>query len=167
MGIKKFRLFLPSDVEKEEKWLTDMSKQGYQFYKYGFFIYYFEEDRSHSYVYQIDFNTADEDYFQLFEDAGWQHVESVIQSFHYFRTDPDQADIRKLYSDKESVKETYQRMLHFYLIFFAMLIVLLLGNIALWKGYAMQIFTTSFVSAVLILYIYLFFALKRKIKYYQ
>lgn len=165
--IKKFRLFLPSDVEKEEQWLTEMSAQGYHFFKLRLGTYYFEEDSNHSYVYQIDFNNYDEEYAQLYKDAGWEQVESFLNSFHYFRSEANQTGVQKIYSDKESTKDTYLRIMKFYLIFFIFLIIAMISNILTWKGEPIQFIAISIVAITLVLYIYIFFALKRKISFYQ
>ncbi|MCR2822212.1 DUF2812 domain-containing protein [Lederbergia panacisoli] len=167
MTVKKFKLFTPSNVHKEEQWLTEMSQKGLHFTKYRLGMYYFEEEPNYSYVYQIDFRDADDDYFQLYKDAGWDHVESFIQKFHYFRMPANQENIKKIYSDRESVKETFQRMIQFYLVMFLALLGCQAGLIATWKGYVFQIIAASLVGLVFILYLYVFFTLKRKIDYYK
>lgn len=167
MAIKKFKLFLASDVQKEEQWLTEMSSKGLHFTKYRLGMYYFDEDPSQAYVYQIDFREADDDYFQLYEDAGWHHVESFINKFHYFRTGAEKEGVNKIYSDKESVKETLQRMMKFYIGIFFAIIASGLAVILTWKGYTSQIIVVSLLSLVLVLYLYLFFGLKRRIDFYK
>ncbi|MBS4201841.1 DUF2812 domain-containing protein [Bacillus sp. FJAT-49732] len=167
MTVKKFKLFLASDVEKEEQWLTELSSKGLHLIKYRLGLYYFEEDPNHSYVYQIDFRDADDDYFQLYKDTGWEHIESFIQKFHYFRTPANKESLKKLYSDRESVKETFQRMVQFYMVIFFAMIVSQLGLILTWKGYVIQIVVASLVAFIFIIYLYLFFALKRKIDFYK
>ncbi|MBS4196776.1 DUF2812 domain-containing protein [Lederbergia citri] len=167
MTVKKFKFFLASDLEKEEQWLTEMSRNGLHFTKYRLGMYYFEEDPNHSYVYQIDFRDADEDYFQLYKDSGWENIESFIGKFHYFRMPADQENIKKIYSDRESVKEAFQRMSQFYLIIFIAMIGCQAGLVATWKGYVFQIVAASLVGLVFILYLYVFYTLKRKIDYYK
>lgn len=167
MTIKKFKLFLASDVQKEEQWLTEMSRKGLHFTKYRMGMYYFDEDPNHSYVYQIDFREADDDYFQLYGDAGWHHVESILNKFHYFRIEAEKEGKKKIYSDKESVKETFQRMMSFYLVLFFGMIASGLAIILTWKGYISQIIVISFLTLVLVLYLYLFFGLKKRIDFYK
>ena len=167
MIVKKFRLVLASDIDKEEEWLNELSRQGLQLVKFRWGVYYFEKDSNHSYVYQIDFNEGNDEYFQLYEDAGWKYVDHFINMFHYFRTEVGSEGLKKIYSDKESVKETYQRMFKFYLIIFMAMIVSQVGLFATWKGLPIQVFTLCIVSFVVVVYVCLFFALKRKIDYYQ
>lgn len=169
--IKKFRLFIASNVEKEEQWLTEMSRQGKHFYKHRLGMYYFEEDPNNSYVYQIDFlHDVDAEYFQLYQDAGWEHVNTPFSSmklFHYFRTNANRSEVKKIYSDRKSVKESYQRMMSLYIAIFCCLILSQVGLIISWQGYLIQIISAVLVGFVLLLYIYLLIALKRKINFYR
>ncbi|MFD2630371.1 DUF2812 domain-containing protein [Oceanobacillus kapialis] len=168
MAIKKFRLFLASGLEKEEQWLTEMSAKGLHMKKYKLGFYTFEEDPNKAFVYQIDFQRlATEDYMQLYEDAGWEHVNHSIHLFHYFRTEASNDSVTKIYSDYESVRESYKGMMRFYLILFALLLLSQLSGWLTWKGYALQIFTMALSVSVAILYIYMLIALKRKINFYK
>lgn len=171
MTIKRFRLFLASDVEKEEKWLTEMSSKGFHFYKFRLGMYYFYENPRESYVYQIDFQQdTDEEYFQLYQDADWEHMNSSftpLKLFHYFRTEANRPGIKKLYSDKESVKESYRRMMSLYTTIFCLLIVSQLGMILTWRGHVIQIIILVLAGSALLLYIYLLLTFKRKIDFYR
>jgi hypothetical protein len=65
-------------------------------------MYYFEEDTSVPYVYQIDFlQGADTAYYQLYKDVGWEHVMMYWNIFHYFRIQANQQGIKKIYSDNQ------------------------------------------------------------------
>ncbi|WP_430789614.1 DUF2812 domain-containing protein [Virgibacillus flavescens] len=171
MTVKRFRLFIASDVQKEEKWLTEMSRRGLHFYKYRFGIYYFEESPDESYIYQIDFlQSPGNDYFQLYKDAGWENINNAynwLKLFHYFRTEADNPGMKKIYSDKESVKESYQRMLTMYITIFCCILISQIGIVLTWRGYVFQIAISILVVSILLLYIYLFISLKRKINFYR
>ncbi|WP_158591752.1 DUF2812 domain-containing protein [Oceanobacillus halophilus] len=167
MGIKKFRFFLASDIEKEEAWLTEMSRQGLHFYKYKFGMYYFEEDPNVSYVYQTDFHQqVDDAYFQLYKDASWEHVTSYIDSFHYFRTKTDNPGIKKIYSDAESAVESLKRMMKMYMAIFLSLIVIQIALLLMWRGSIIDYFSNGIVFSVILLYVYLLSTLRKRIKYY-
>ncbi|MEK3889131.1 DUF2812 domain-containing protein [Bacillus sp. FSL K6-3431] len=166
MTIKKFKLFLASSIEKEEKWLTEMSRKGLHLKQYRLFTYYFDEYPDESYIYQIDFREADDDYFQLYQDAGWQYVDSSINRFHYFCTKADKEGSKKIYSDSESVKVTLQRMMAFYIAIFFAMITSQIGLIVTWKGWTIQVIVAVFIAVVIILYLYMLYTLKRKINFY-
>lgn len=162
--IKKVKFFLASDVHKEEQWLCEMSQQGYHLVKFRFFTYYFEEDKSNSYIYQIDFGNPDADYNQLLSDAGWEYVSGFISKFHYFRKNSKSSGPKKLYSDKESIKASYQQMMRFYISLFILLCFSQLPLFIGWSGYLVQKIAIGICIPVILLYIYLFFALNKKIK---
>lgn len=165
--IKKRKAFLAPDLEKETKWLTEMSEKGLQFYQYTAFTYYFEENKEQSFVYQVDFQEATEEYFDLYKDAGWEYVSSSSNAFHYFRTDKQNAKKNPIYTDTESMKNLYQRMLTFYGILFLVLFVSMMGNFLNWKGLWLQKALLVLVIIVGILYLWLFASLYRKIKKYD
>ncbi|MFD1851717.1 DUF2812 domain-containing protein [Oceanobacillus bengalensis] len=169
MAIKKFRFFLASNIEKEEAWLTEMSQNGYHFTKYKYGFYYFEQDAAVSYVYQTDFRQdTDEVYFQLYKDAGWQHMMSYLESFHYFRTEADKSGFKKIYSDPESVAESLQRMMNMYVAIFLSLIAIQSGLFLMWDNSGLvSIISSTIVFSVILLYVFLLFSIKRKINYYR
>ncbi|SHF72160.1 DUF2812 domain-containing protein [Ornithinibacillus halophilus] len=168
MTIKKFKIFLASNIEKEEKWLTEMSNKGLHLTKYRLMTYYFEEDPNNSYVYQTDFRPeADEDYFQLYRDAGWEYVDDAVNLFHYFRKDNREQGVKKIYSDKESVKESYSRMMRFYITLFLLVLLTQVGLFATWRGLWVQYLSLGIVLPVVILYVFLLFSLRRRVKFYN
>lgn len=166
MTVKRFKIFLAPSVDKEEQWLTDMSRKGFHFIKYGLFTYTFDENPNKSFVYQIDFREADEEYMQLCKDAGWEYTDSAVKKFHYFRRETNESGVENIYSDGESVKESFQRMMKFYLIFFIFLLTSQIGLFLTWKGQLYQVIMAVFIMLVIILYLYIFISLKRKIDFY-
>ena len=60
--IVKHKWFWAWQDDKEEEWLSDMSKQGYHLSKPGFFgRYEFEQREPRNYVYRMDFMTGKKD----------------------------------------------------------------------------------------------------------
>ncbi|MCM3611764.1 DUF2812 domain-containing protein [Planococcus sp. MERTA32b] len=164
---KKFKISLANDMDKEEQWLTEMSAKGYHCYKYRPFTYYFEEDPTRSYVYQVDFQSSNDEYFELYKQAGWEHVHTAMESFHYFRAPKDVIGDKRIYSDPTSIKNMYQRMLMFYSIIFICMLVAQAGLLLNWDATFFSILSLTIVSAVIILYIYLFIRLLQKMKKYD
>jgi len=162
--MKKLKFFLASEIDKEAEWLTDMSEQGLHFYKYKFPFYYFEEDPNTSYVYQTDFPESEvqDDYFRLYEDAGWEHVTVVLESFHYFRAEKDKIGEKRIYTDPDSLKALYERMLRFYLLLFLVVMVAQIGMLLTWQGWLFQKVALGLVIVVVVLYAILFIRLLRK-----
>jgi hypothetical protein len=167
MTVRKFKLFLSTNIEKEEQWLTEMSRNGLQLKKYQFFSYVFEEDSTKSYSYQIDFRQeAKKDYFQLYEDAGWERVTDAIGIFHYFRTDTNKNG-RKLYSDNESIQDSYRRMIGFYWLIFILFLVSQMGVFISWEGHLYQYIFAVVDVVIVAIYLYLFYALNKRINFYR
>lgn len=165
--VKKFRLTLAYDLDKESEWLTKMSANGFHFFKYSWGFYYFEEDQSISYIYQTDFQTADDEYFDLYAQTGWEHVQTEMGSYHYFRADKNAIGDKRIYSDPASVKGMYQRMLLFYATIFICILVALAGMLLNWKPTFLSALSLGIVSAVVVLYLFLFIQLIQKIVKYN
>ncbi|WP_257128294.1 DUF2812 domain-containing protein [Priestia megaterium] len=61
--------------------------------------------------YSLDFQeNADDEYFLLFKDAGWQHVCSEGNAMHIFSAPPG---TKPIYSDIETIIDRYKREKHF------------------------------------------------------
>lgn len=162
--IKKFKLSLANDIEKEAKWLTEMSANGFHFFKYKWGFYYFEEDHSKSYIYQADFQEASDEYFELYKEAGWEHIHTEVMQFHYFRADKIAIGDKRIYSDPASIKAMYKRMFFFYITIFLCMIVAQTGLLITWDGNILSTFALVLVTAVLLLYFYLFIKLLQQMK---
>ncbi|HAM81919.1 DUF2812 domain-containing protein [Ornithinibacillus bavariensis] len=169
MAKRKFRLFLGSDVGKEEEWLTEMSRNGLHLQKYQLFSYTFEEDPEKSYVYQIDFQqNVKDDYLQLYKDAGWEYVTNAINAFHYFRTETSNKEVRKLYSDKESIRDSFNRMIRFYVTIFLCFLVsqlgIFTGLFTSWKSYPFFYTIVGVDAVVIVLYVYVLLSLRKRVQ---
>lgn len=162
--MKKFKLSLANDIEKEAIWLTEMSAKGFHFFKYKWGFYYFEEDPAKSYIYQTDFQEANDEYFELYKEAGWEHMHTEVMQFHYFRADKNAIGDQRIYSDPASVKGMYKRMFLFYTIIFLCMVVAQIGLLLTWNGDLFSKFALAFVTAVLLLYVYLFIKLFQQMK---
>ncbi|CEG23782.1 hypothetical protein BN1080_02787 [Planococcus massiliensis] len=165
--MKKFNFTLAYDIEKEAKWLTDMSAKGFHFYKYRWGFYYFEENPSKSYIYQTDFQEASDEYFELYQEAGWEHIQTEIGQYHYFRADKNSIGDQRIYSEPASIKGMYKRMLVFYAVIFLCLVVSQIGILLTWNGNLLSTSVAIFAGAVILLYIYLFIKLLRQMRRYE
>ncbi|MGB3161622.1 MAG: DUF2812 domain-containing protein [Carnobacterium sp.] len=120
--MKKFKYFF--NLDKEEKWLNEMAKQGKVLsgkdFKYTFDQVNIKEKRI-----KIDYRTFKskkdlEDYILLFEDSGWQHLAGNKNSGkQYFMKKDAHAD-GDIFSDQLSKAERYKRMADVWLSLAAM-----------------------------------------------
>lgn len=94
------------NLEKEEKWLREKSEKGLQLYKVHLGRYYFKEDKSVKYKYQIQllniFNIGDENnkYISFLEEMGVELVDRLWM-WGYFRQ-LDNEDSFEMFSDIDS-----------------------------------------------------------------
>ena len=115
MKLKQRRIFLAWQHEKEEQWLNEMSKQGYQLAKVDFINYQFEEDHRHSFEHQLvyvgekysDDQALDSQVFSKDE-----HVEHVLTAngWAYLRRNADLGKF-ELYADIASKVKNYSNVM--------------------------------------------------------
>lgn len=82
ISMRKFKMFI--DYDKEEKWLNEMAKKGYEL-KSVFLGYKFHYINPKDSIIRIDYRTFSDkrnfvDYCTLFEDSGWKHIAGTRSS---------------------------------------------------------------------------------------
>jgi hypothetical protein len=102
------------NYEKDESWLTDLSTQGLHLVKPGVFRNRFEKDSTVRYVYRMDYQKISgkdklDEYKALFEDSGWEHVDSLF-GWHYFRKPFREGESFDIYTDRLSLKLLFRRV---------------------------------------------------------
>ena len=103
----KIRFFTIADYEEEEIWLRRQHKSGWKLVKTVlpcFFI--FESCTPEDVVYRLDYknNTENSDYFQLFQDYGWEYFNRCA-GWLYFRKPVSETDTEQdieIFSDDSS-----------------------------------------------------------------
>lgn len=116
-------------IEREEKWLSKMAKEGWVLEKvkitfWGIKTYFFKKIEPTDSVYRIDYKRNKEDmkqYVELFEDSGWSKIASEFElsknktsSMHYFVHMGNSAEI---YTNEETKAGLYMRLLYLALIY--------------------------------------------------
>lgn len=109
--MRKFKYFF--DLDKEEKWLESMAKQGYHLDDASF-SYKFHSGKSENAIIKIDYRRFKKqvdfiDYCTMFEDSGWEHIAGKKGSgMQYFKkiSEDSQEDI---FSDNVSKAGKYKR----------------------------------------------------------
>jgi hypothetical protein len=77
--------------------------------------------------YRLDFIKSKidrNDYYQLFDDAGWEHMGEMM-SWQYFRKEAKPAEDPEIYTDPESKIQKYYRLFGVMLIFLPIWVILL------------------------------------------
>lgn len=110
--MKIFKFFI--NYEKEEKWLQDMAKKGYELESI-FLRYKFHSVPSESAIIRIDYRTFKNkkdfiDYCTLFEDCGWKHLAGTKYSgTQYFKKVCNDSE-EDIFSDAISKAGKYKRL---------------------------------------------------------
>jgi len=130
--LRKIKWFFPWQDEQEEAWLRSMSQKGWHLLSVGLAgIYRFHAGEPCDCVYRLDYQTYkkkdEQDYLQLFSDAGWEHI-GYMSSWHYFRKEVRKGEAPEIFTDAESKVAKYKRVLT-YLAFFAIIIITVSRNV--------------------------------------
>lgn len=100
--------------EKEEKWLEEMSAEGWHLMKTPGVGYTFEQGQPEERIYKIDYRTlknqdAVDEYVSLFDESDWICVNpQPKKNNYYFYTHKDN-EINDIFSDKASKAQRYHR----------------------------------------------------------
>jgi len=120
--VHKSKWFWAWQDDREEAWLGEMARQGLHLQHAGLFGQYaFEQGAPRDVAYRLDFITQSKkkpDYFQLFQDAGWEHV-GEMGGWQYWRKDVEAGKATEIFTDNASKIQKYQRLLGFLVIFFS------------------------------------------------
>lgn len=110
--MRKFKFYI--DFEKEEYWLNEMAKQGWELTGISFGYKFVEREKDDINI-RIDHrnfkrNSEYQDYIALFSDSGWEHIAGTKTSGkQYFKRTDQKAD-EDIFSDIHSKCERYQSL---------------------------------------------------------
>ncbi len=125
---KKSKWFWAWQDDREEAWLGEMSRQGLHLQHAGAFGQYtFEQGEPREYAYRLDFVTESkkkDDYYQIFRDAGWEHV-GELMGWQYWRKEILDGRVPEIFTDHASKIQKYQRLLGFLVVFYPIFIIFL------------------------------------------
>ncbi len=129
--IRKVKFFGAWQDEKEEAWLEEMALQGLHLTEISFpLIYSFEKGEPQHTAYRLDYTPLRkedrEDYFQLFNDAGWEWV-GEMSGWQYFRKPVEAGENPEIFTDNQSKVVKYQRVLTFLVILLPIYLPVLSG----------------------------------------
>ena len=79
-----YKLWFVWDYDKEEKWLNDMSREGWALVDVGFNRFTFEKCEPEEYIVRLEMRDADNDYISFMESTGAEYIGRCLR-WHYFR----------------------------------------------------------------------------------
>ena len=113
---KEFRYFTIFNHEKEQEYLREQHKDGWEFSKVsGIGIYHFEKCQPEDVVYQLDYHkdgvSRKTEYIQMFLDFGWEYLGEVM-GYNYFRKPVSKmnGEEEEIFSDDESRMDMLDRV---------------------------------------------------------
>jgi len=138
--VTKYKWFWAWQDENEEKWLEEMSKQGYHLSCLGTpGFYHFTISEPKNYIYRLDyqlFHKKDkEEYLQLFQDSGWEHI-GEMSAWQYFRKEADNGEITEIFTDIESKVAKYKRILTYLGVLYVAIIAIFSTHVVLNETFA-------------------------------
>lgn len=103
---KLHKFFTISDFEKEEDFLREQHRQGYELTSFtGLSCYRFKQCEPKDVVYRLDYCGADvsdkEAYIQIFQDYGWEYLFDRF-GWSYFRKEAVDGEDVEIFSDNQS-----------------------------------------------------------------
>jgi len=110
----KFKSGITWNIEKLEKWMSDLSEKGIQVTKPGLLWNKVIKDSSKQYIYRMDFQPDAfgkerlTEYINLYADSEWEYMGSVGPLWHYFRKDSLANEPFELYTDDFSLLSFYK-----------------------------------------------------------
>jgi hypothetical protein len=129
--IHKSKWFWAWQDDREETWLGEMSRQGlHLLYQGAFGQYTFAQGEPRECAYRLDFVTnarKNPDYYQLFRDAGWEHIGELF-GWQYWRKEVQDGKVPEIFTDNASKIQKYQRLVGYLVIFFPIYVVLLANH---------------------------------------
>lgn len=166
------RFFTVADYEDEEIWLREQHRDGWRLlrtYVPCFFV--FERCAPEDVAYRLDFKPrrAGRDYFQLFEDYGWEYLNHCM-GWLYFRRPSSAADAAEegeIFSDAASRIDVVDRILKTRMLpLFIVFLCCLLPNffMSLQDDYPAADFFAVLFALLVLLYLYLFIHCGRKLR---
>lgn len=173
MNTKKFtshRVFMAWEYDKEEKYLNEMSRKGWQVVKGGCFHTEFEKRAGTAYRYCLDYNPeAMKDagekarYVETFADGGWEFINATYNGWVYLRKEIKEGMSEQdfeIYSDKESILELFERLNIMFRTLCFVLAVCLCLEIYLFVRSGLPV-TLLFTAIVLALFIWMLYGTGR------
>lgn len=84
----ELRFFSITQYKKEEKYLREQHKKGWEFIKVdGLCMYHFQKCEPQDMIYQLDYNPDStlqkSEYIQMFKDCGWKYLQNYV-GYSYF-----------------------------------------------------------------------------------
>jgi hypothetical protein len=134
--VRKFRWFWDDADHTMERWLQDMARQGLHLKRVSCIrtVFVFERGEPRDVAYRVDFllSRKSPEYVQLFNDAGWEHVDESL-GWQYWRAPMVDGRAPEIFTDVESQITKYKRLLYLFGIC-SLPVLLIVADRRFWNG---------------------------------
>ncbi|OFI48685.1 hypothetical protein BG261_07265 [Floricoccus tropicus] len=165
---KIFKAFLFWNFDKEEKWLNDMSAQGWQLEEVKFSFYYkFYKGKPNEYTYRLDYlnggKKKNKEYLDFLQSFDVQKVGQYLNWVYLAKENTDNEEEFELFSDNQSRIDYLNKLIRFSIILLVFSILLFLYSL-LFRGtkYYKLLFILSIVD--ILIWVLCYFKLDEKKK---
>ena len=159
---KQFKYFTIMEYEKEQIYLQEMHRSGWEFVKVsGIGTYHFVECTPKDVVYQLDYNQKGlankAEYVQMFNDCGWEYIQDFA-GYSYFRKSAEEMNgTEEIFCDDESRIQMMERvfkgrLLPLVILFSCVLVPQFILNIFVTHNYIVG----AFIGGIVLLYLAIF-----------
>lgn len=166
--VVRFKWFWIWQDDKEEAWLTEMSRRGLHLKSLGLFgRYLFERGEAHEYVYFMDLAIGSKDRDEntkALENKGWRLI-GQLGSTRYWRKEAKTGDAPDVHAERGLLLRKYQHMLGLLLIYLPIFLVLMTRADDITSRYRHWSIEVIFAAlyALFLLYIFTILMLSRRI----
>ncbi len=126
-------MLMPWNDEREALWLAGQEQAGWHLVQVSCLGYRFERAAPGEFTYRLDFGpsarTDRQEYFDLFKDAGWEHMGSR-GLWQFFRKASSGGEAPEIYTDPQSRIRMYQRVIAFMVVMLASLVTITSANLS-------------------------------------
>jgi hypothetical protein len=131
--VRRFKWFWVWQDETEENWLGEMSEKGYHLISVNIpCIYTFRKEQPRHYIYRLDYQhfkkNDKQEYLQLFKDSGWEYLGNML-AWQYFRKEFVSVGINEIFTDNQSKRAKYKRVLGLLAISFITILAIFLERV--------------------------------------
>lgn len=117
--VRKFRWFWDDADHAIERWLESMAREGLHLKRIRCLrtMFIFERGEPADVKYRIDFQLRriDQNYLQLFQDAGWERVDELL-GWQYWRAPAAKVRGAEIFTDVESMSRKYKYLIWLFLV---------------------------------------------------
>ena len=142
------KIFMAWEFEEEERWLNQMSADGWHLVKSNGVTHHFEQGEPGAYHYKVQMVEKDESYLNFLEEMGIEHVGTCFNGMWIYLRKAG-GESFEIFSDRESKVKHLQKIHQLMKIIIVILTVCMLMEVLMAHGGGSTAFTVCYLLIVL------------------